>query len=703
VARLDLAVIVVTYQSRAIVPACLAALPDALQGVGSWDLLVVDNGSTDGTPALVADLVPEATVIEMGRNAGYAAAINTGVRATDAAAVLVLNPDIRLEPGAAVALLDALDRPGVGISAPRLVDERGGLQLSLRREPSVVRAMAEATIGGRRASRTGRLGEIIGDPARYDAEQPVDWASGAALAISRACLDAVGPWDESYFLYSEETDFALRSRDAGFSTWYTPAARGVHLGGESNTSPRLWSRLTLNRVELFRSRHGRLASMAFRMAVLANELIRAATGSPTHRAASAALLGRNPDVPDAEPASPPGAVEVPPPTAEPPWVCFSSVDWWYHNRAHSDIQLMRRIADQRRVLFVNSIGMRMPLPGRSTQSGRRILRKARSMLRLVRRPLADTPGFHVATPFVIPFYGSRGMRALNARLVRAQVQVMARLAGIDLADAVVVVTVPTAWEVAEAMPRRSLVMNRSDLHSSFEETDQGVIRALEDALLERSDLVLYAAHSLMDAEAAQTGERSHFLDHGVDLDHFGGDVGPEPADLATIAHPRIGFFGGIDDYVVDLDLLERVATSIPDASLVLIGDATCPMDALEALPNVHWLGFRPYEQIPAYGAGFDVALMPWLRNDWIQSSNPIKLKEYLALGLPVVSTEFPEVHHYADCVAIARDADDFVELIREALDGRPVGTPARRRARVAGATWDGRADELLELGEGATR
>ena len=98
-AGLDLAVIVVTYQSRMIVPECLAALPDALRGVETWNVVVVDNGSTDGTTNLVAERFPDATVVEMGRNAGYAAAINVGVRASgDPSAVLVLNPDIRLEP-----------------------------------------------------------------------------------------------------------------------------------------------------------------------------------------------------------------------------------------------------------------------------------------------------------------------------------------------------------------------------------------------------------------------------------------------------------------------------------------------------------------------------------------------------------------------------------------------------------------------------
>ena len=115
----------------------------------------------------------------------------------------------------------------------------------------------------------------------------------------------------------------------------------------------------------------------------------------------------------------------------PGWICFSAQDWWYHNRAHSDFQLMRRVAQRRPVLFVNSIGMRMPVPGRSTQFTRRILRKARSVLRFLRQPLPDTPGFHVLTPVILPFYGSSTLRAVNAWLVREQVRLVAKRLGID--------------------------------------------------------------------------------------------------------------------------------------------------------------------------------------------------------------------------------------------------------------------------------
>lgn len=386
-------------------------------------------------------------------------------------------------------------------------------------------------------------------------------------------------------------------------------------------------------------------------------------------------------------------------SAEPAWICFSAQDWWYFNRAHSDFQLMTRIARERRVLLVNSIGMRMPMPGKTTQVTRRIIRKARSVMRFLARPVADLPGFYVMTPVFLPVYGSPTIRRINATLVRAQLRFAARRAGISVDRAVMMVTIPTAWDVVSGLPKRALLANRSDLHSAFVEADQDLIRELEAELVSNSDVVLYTSRSLMQVEGTLAGDRAEFLDHGVDLDRFSATHHERPADIADIEGPIIGFFGGIEDYVVDLEVLEKVALAIPEATLVLVGHATCAIDRLVALPNVRWLGFRPYEQIPAYGAAFDVALLPRIRNAFNEYANPIKLKEYLALGVPIVSTEFPEVHHYDDVVAVASDDVQFVELVKRALAGHPVGTPESRRARVEGATWDRCASHLLRLGE----
>ncbi|NUR89345.1 MAG: glycosyltransferase, partial [Nonomuraea sp.] len=607
-----------------------------------------------------------------------------GIAAAAGCDVLVLNPDTRLEPGAVQALLGAVREAGVGIAVPRLTGEDGEPHASLRRRPTVLRALGEALLGGYRAGRVPALGELVVGERHYERPVNADWATGAAWLVSRRCLDAIGVLDERYFLYSEETEFMLRAGEAGFAVRYVPEARAVHLGGEQAVSSRLWALSAANRVRLHRQRYGRPRAFLMRLAVTLNESLRALSrgrqGGARHRAALRSLW------PMARwPLDPPG------------YVCFSGQDWWYHNRAHSDFQLMRAMSGERRVLIVNSIGMRMPTPGKSTQVTRRILRKLRSVAKFVRRP---APGFYVMSPLPLPFYGSPLLRRINAVLVRIQVRAVA--AALGLHRRVVLVTIPTAWDVVAPMRRRSLVFNRSDRHSAFPEADTGTIEELERHLLTGADHVVYVSRALMEEERPLAGERAAFLDHGVDLDHFT-RTDALPADLAEIPGPRVGFFGALDDFLVDFELLERVAAELPEVSLVLIGDATAPMERFSKYPNVHWLGFRPYAQIPAYGSGFDVAIMPWLDNSWIRHSNPIKLKEYLALGLSVVSTDFAEIDNYTDRVRVARTSDQFVDAIKQTLRTGGLMPAERLRASVRGASWTSRARELAALAEGESR
>ncbi|GAA1789122.1 glycosyltransferase family 2 protein [Planosporangium flavigriseum] len=283
-----IAVVIVTWNSAAVLPGLLASL-DA--GLGRLDrqVIVADNASADDTVAIAERSAIGCTIVQTGRNAGYAAAINAGLAAADPYdAALILNPDIRLEPGCVEALYASL-RDGVGIAVPRLYLGDGSLAWSLRREPTLLRALGEAALG-RRAGRHPRLGETVLDEAAYERPTTADWATGAVMLVSTPCLDACGPWDESFFLYSEETEFALRARDRGFLTRLTPQARATHLEGESKVSPRLWALLAVNRVKLYRQRHSSAVTALYWLIVLAREVSRAVLGHPRSRRATVALV-----------------------------------------------------------------------------------------------------------------------------------------------------------------------------------------------------------------------------------------------------------------------------------------------------------------------------------------------------------------------------------------------------------------------------
>ncbi|MEU6414805.1 glycosyltransferase [Microbispora sp. NPDC046933] len=685
---MTLAVVIVTYASGQVIEECLRSLAPALEGAGPARIIVVDNDSPDDTVQRVRAFGQGVELIETGRNGGFAFGVNAGIAAAEGCDVLVLNADIRLGAGAVAPLRRALAEPGVGIAVPKLLDAHGELHLSLRRRPTVLRALGEALLGGYRAGRISRLGELVVDPEEYTRAGTADWATGAAWLVSRACVDAIGTLDERYFLYSEETEYMLRAGERGFAVRYEPDAVAVHLGGEQANSSPLWTLAAANRVRLHRERHGRPRGELMRLGVMLNEAVRmvgrGGARGRRHRAALRELLTmrRWPTLPG----------HTAPPSG---YVCFSAQDWWYHNRAHSDFQLMRQVAAHRRVLVVNSIGMRMPMPGRSTHVARRIARKLRSVAKFIRRPMPD---FYVMSPLPLPLYGSRLGRWVNATLVRVQVKAVCLALGLH--RPVIMVTLPTAWDVVRPMRRHSLIFNRSDRHSAFPESAGEAIESMERELLRHADQVIYVSRTLMAEDRALVGGRAHFLDHGVDLEHFR-RVPPErlPADLLAIPGPRVGFFGALDDFVVDFALLERVAEELPDVSLVLIGDANGPMERLTGHPNVHWLGFLPYERVPAYGSGFDVAIMPWLDNEWIRYSNPIKLKEYLALGLPVVSMDYGELAAYADRVRVATSHDLFVKAIRESLSEGFPASPEQLRASVLDADWSARAAVLMRLAE----
>ena len=278
----DLAVVIVTYNSSRVVGELLDSLPAALDGLTA-EVVVVDNGSADGTADQVA--ARGDCRIVRSANVGYAGGINRGVReAAPADAILILNPDARLSERSVAPLLETLREPGTGIVVPQLRSATGTLEPSLRREPTLLRALGLERTG------VAALAERIHDKAQYAYPHLVDWAQGAVVLMSRECFDALKGWDESYFLYSEEVDLSLRARDLGLLTRYEPRSVAVHIGGQSGQNDVTHAMQIVNRVRLYRRRNGVLASWCYFWLAIASEASWVIRGHRPSRFAIAALL-----------------------------------------------------------------------------------------------------------------------------------------------------------------------------------------------------------------------------------------------------------------------------------------------------------------------------------------------------------------------------------------------------------------------------
>lgn len=284
------AVVIVTYNSADVLEGCLRSLAKGGSGVTITDVVVADNASVDETVRIAKE--NDAQIVQLGRNAGYAAGFNAGVTALagrEPDAVLLINPDCRMRPGSIATLAEVLTIGKRAIAAPRLLNPDGSLQPTLRRLPTVRGAWVEALLGGTRADRMG-LGELVFGEEEHARPGAWAWATGAALLISWPALTELGPWDESFLLYSEETEFIFRAADHGWTLWYEPAAVVEHIGGESGTHPGLAALVIVNKVALFRRRHNAIVSGAYYFGVLAGEALRALAGRKISRAAVAALL-----------------------------------------------------------------------------------------------------------------------------------------------------------------------------------------------------------------------------------------------------------------------------------------------------------------------------------------------------------------------------------------------------------------------------
>lgn len=269
----DLSILIVNWNVRDLLRRCLYSILANLPSC-QLEIIVVDNGSTDGSVEMVRMEFPQVCLIANPDNRGFPAANNQGLGIAQGRYVLLLNPDTEVVGNALetmVAFADA--HPDVGVVGPQLLNPDGTVQSSRRRFPTLATAVFESTWLQPYAPR--RLLEryyVLDRPD--DAIQDVDWVTGAALMARREAIEQVGPLDEGFFMYSEELDWCRRFRDAGWRVVYLPTAQVIHYGGKSSEQvlPARHIHFQASKIRYFQKYHGATAAGFLRAVIVGNYL-----------------------------------------------------------------------------------------------------------------------------------------------------------------------------------------------------------------------------------------------------------------------------------------------------------------------------------------------------------------------------------------------------------------------------------------------
>ena len=353
---------------------------------------------------------------------------------------------------------------------------------------------------------------------------------------------------------------------------------------------------------------------------------------------------------------------------------------------------MRILSARNHVLWINYHASRRPRL--SGGDARTAVRRLRQMWSGWRRVL---PTIDVLSPMLVPFPGSRLARFVNARVLARQIK--AALHRLPKRPTQLWLFTPDVPALTDLLSCDRVVYYCVDDFAAFAGFDKILITRLEDQTISASDVVITTSARLYE-RCKERNPNTHLVPHGVDFDHFAAaaDIPPDgvPDDVRHVPRPVFGYIGLLSDYV-DVKLLGWAARRKPEWSFVLIGDVRCDVRAIQGLSNVHLLGGRPYDSLPSYCSHIDVGLIPFCMNRLTRAVNPIKLREYLAAGLPVVSAPLPEVLRYAPSVHTAESLDEFIRACSAALAMAGDGNRRARQELVRSESWCSRVQLLSDI------
>jgi glycosyltransferase involved in cell wall biosynthesis len=373
-------------------------------------------------------------------------------------------------------------------------------------------------------------------------------------------------------------------------------------------------------------------------------------------------------------------------------VVYFGNDWFAENRTSSH-HIARRLAKLVPVLYVETPGIRAP-----QATGRDLRKIARKLRTTFEPPRKIDEQFYLATTPQIPFRKLPFVHALNQSLGVYLTRRAMRKIGSGRWISWFVVPHPEA--LARHLGEALTVYYCIDDYAAFPGMDAGRIQAADDRLSKRADLLFVASPALVDAKK-KLNSKVFFSPHGVDFDLFSqaSDPGTEAAaETRTLPRPVIGYFGVLGDWI-DYDLLVWLARARPQWTFLFVGYTSGDVTPLRECPNIVMAGAKPYEELPRWAHAFDVAIYPNRLTRQTKHANPLKIREYLATGKPIVSITTPVTIQFKDLILLADTKEDYLAAIEQAL---AEDTPERRAARmnaVAATSWDARFRETVEIVE----
>ena len=368
-------------------------------------------------------------------------------------------------------------------------------------------------------------------------------------------------------------------------------------------------------------------------------------------------------------------------------ICFAS-GWDYHPTSKHHI--MRGLSANNNIVWVNWHASRRPSVGMAD------LRSILSRVRQIGRgPRQVSERITVVTPPQVPLPGSALARAVTAACVRRAIRrVLRRLPAqpVQLWS-----FAPDVGHLVGSFGEELALYYCVDAFGEFAGYDRDLIERCERELMAQSDVVVTTSPPLYEAKR-RCHSNVHQLSHGVDHAHLARalEPGAVPADLAALPRPVLGFVGLVGDWV-DLDLVAALARRMPGGSLAMIGPEPASRGPCTGLPNVHWLGARDHRVLPEYLRGFDVGLIPFRPVPLAHNANPIKLYEYLAAGVPVVSSSLPAVRPLEGHVWLADGPQAMVAACREALACNAPAQKAERSRLMVAESWSVKLEQLSAI------